>query len=815
MVRVLGQFWQDVRFGTRSLRQSPGFSITAVLSLALGIAATTAMFSVIHGVIIDPFPYSHPETLMSILVQEPAHNLRFSPYTPDQYLDLKERSHVFDSLIASTISDVMLTGTSNPERLRGNFVTPNSFGVLGVKPQVGRYINTADGDAQATPVVVLGYRFWQRHFGGDPAVIGRNLRLNDKVRTVVGVMPPRFMWRGADVYMPVVFQRGQAIESVRYINIMGRQKAGVTAAQAEADLHPIVQELLSRDPAYRGEKFSVQLQNFYETYPSSIQEQLWILFAAVSLLLLIACVNVSNLMLARATTRSREIAIRSSLGAGGFRIMRQLFTESLMIALASAVVGIPLAIGALHAVVATIPPDTIPDEAEISLNVPVLLFTLAIAVATALLFGIAPALQAARTNLTEALRSSGRGLAGGLRDGRLRKILVAAELSLAMVLLIGASLMIRTLVKLQSVDLGFNPESVLSLTIPLPPSHYKTGEERNLFLSNIVEQVQALPGVQQVALNTFVHPFANWGMRVEVPGSDVHQDRPAILSQINHQYPLVLQIPVMEGRALTAQDVAMKRQTAVVNQTFANLYFKGGKAVGRAFKLPELSQPPINLNDISFTVVGVMKDKRNVGLTREIRPEVYVPYTVTGYIEAAIRPMLLITSQVPPLNLVNAVKDRIRKIDPDQPVMEAKTVARLLDEWGFAGPRFSVFLFSVFGVLGLLLSAIGIYGTVNYSVSRQMQSLGVRVALGARRRNILAIVLNEMLMLLFAGVVVGAICSVIASRWLKSLIWGVSALDPMSFLAVTCLLIFAGLIACLRPAWRASTVDPMVALREE
>lgn len=438
-----GHLEQDVRFGIRSLTRSPGFALTAALSLALGIAATTAMFSVIYGIIIDPFPYAHPETLMSIQVREPNHNLVFSPYTPDQYLDIAAHNHIFQALIASTISDVLLTGTVNPERLRGNFVTTNTFQVMGVNPYLGRYIAPADGGATAAPVAVLGYKFWQKHYGGDPNVLGTTLRLNDKVRTIVGVMPPRFMWRGADVYLPIVFHRGAFVEGVHYINVIGRAKPGVTAAEANTDLHPIIQEILSTDPSYRHEQFHVKLYDFYETYPSSIRKQLWILFSAVSILLLIACTNVSNLMLARAGARSREMAVRVSLGAGRLRIVRQLLTESLLLGLASAVLGTVLAFGALYAVVAIIPPGAIPDESKVSLNVPVLLFTLALSLLTAALFGLAPAFQAARTEVAGTLRSTGRGLAGSLSEGRLRKILVAAEVTLAMLLLVGASLVLR------------------------------------------------------------------------------------------------------------------------------------------------------------------------------------------------------------------------------------------------------------------------------------------------------------------------------------------------------------------------------------
>lgn len=809
------QLTQDLRTGAKGLWQSPGFSIAAMLSLALGIGAATVIFSVIYGVVIDPFPYSHPETLMSMAAEDPAHHARFFPYTPDQYLEFQKRNDIFDGLIASTISDVLLTGSGEPERLRGNFVTTNTFEVMGVKPYLGRYITPADGGMPAAPVAVLGYKFWRRHFGGDPHVLGRNLRLNDRVRTIVGVMPPRFMWRGADVYLPITFERGKFIEDVRYINVIGRLKPGVTAAEAETDLHPIFDDILSEDPSYHHQKFHVKLYNFYETYPSSIRTQLWTLFAAVALLLLIACVNVSNLMLARAAARGREMAIRASLGAGRLRIARQLLTESLLIAIGAGVLGVVLAIGGLYVVIAVIPPDTIPDESKVSLNVPVLFFTLGLAVFTAVLFGLAPALQSARTELTETLKASGRTMAGSLREGRLRKILVGAEVALAVMLLVGASLVLRTLLKLEEMNWGFRPAAVLSMQLPLPERRYPTMDARNAYLKSVVERVESLPGVEQVALNTFVHPFANWGMQVEVPGISTEQRQPVILSQINSSYPAIVGLKVKEGRELSAQDVFLERHAVLVNETFARIYFKDGKALGKSIRAPELKGPPVNITDDAFEIVGVVSDLRNVGLQRQTYPEVYIPYTTTGFLESDIHPMLLVTSRIPAQELTKAIEDQIHSIDPDQAIMQVQTVERLLDNEGFAEPKFSVFLFSVFAGLGLLLSAIGIYGVINYSVSRQLPGLGVRIALGATRKHIIALVLRDGARLIGSGLVVGLVASLLTTGLLKSLIWGVSPFDPLSFAAVAVVLAMVGLGACLWPAWRASRVDPMIVLRYE
>jgi predicted permease len=385
-----------------------------------------------------------------------------------------------------------------------------------------------------------------------------------------------------------------------------------------------------------------------------------------------------------------------------------------------------------------------------------------------------------------------------------------------MLLLIGASLVLRTLLKLEDVKLGYDPAAVLSMEIPLPQMHYPTIEARDRFLSNIVERIHSVPAIEQIGMNTFVHPFANWGMRIDVPGSAVHRQRPVIFSQINAHYPAVLHIPLIRGRFFTTKEVELRRHLALVNETLARTYFNdAAAAIGHALRFPELKGEPIKIADDAFTIVGVLADVRNVGLERDIYPEVYVPYTVTGYMEAFIHPTLLITAHVPPQTLAAAITQGIHAVDPEQPVMQVQTVQKLLDDNGFAEPRFSVFLFSVFAALGLTLCVVGIYGVVNYSVSRQMQALGVRLALGADRRNIVSLIFSDALRLILSGVIVGVIVSLVATRWISSLIWGVSPSDPLSFVLVALILLSAGFAACLRPAWRASHIDPMLVLRHE
>src|SRR5438094_3587105 len=471
----------DLKFACRQLLKNPGFTAVAVLTLALGIMATTAMYSVIYAVVLDPFAYKDVDHLMSVKVWNPGEQGYRTYYSTDQFLEIAERSSIFEGVIASTISDVVWTGEGDPQRLRGNYGTPNTFQVMGVPPLLGRTIMPSDGEPAAEPVCVLGYRFWQRQFGGDPNVVGRQLRLNDKARTVVGIMPKRFMWRGADVYLPIVFERGRVVEGVRGVHLLGRLKSGVTGTQAEADLRPIIEDLRKHEPAQFPEKWRVGLLSFKETFPSSIRENLWILFGAVGLLLLIACANVSNLLLSKASARQKEMAVRAALGASRSRLLRQLLTESLILAVAGAVLGVVLAFGGLQAILSLVPPGTIPDESEIALNTPVLFFSLAVSTLASILFGLAPAFHICTRDLANSLRETGRGVAVSIHQAYLRKSLLIAEVALSLMLLVGASLMIRTFLAMRDVHLGFRADRLLAMRVPLSEQRYPDPQRRVAF----------------------------------------------------------------------------------------------------------------------------------------------------------------------------------------------------------------------------------------------------------------------------------------------------------------------------------------------
>ncbi|MCU1263639.1 MAG: hypothetical protein JWO80_6524, partial [Bryobacterales bacterium] len=747
---MLDHLWQDLRFGLRSLRKSPGVTANAIVSLAFGIGATTAIYSVIHAVIFDPFPYRDTKTLASPKVSgsEGRWDWRFN-YSPDEYLEIAEKNRIFEATIASTISDVAWTGQGDPERLRGNYVTTNTFAVLGVAPLAGRTITAADGKPGAEPVAVLSYKFWQRRFAGDRTIVGRTLLLNGRMRTVIGVMPPRFLWRGADVWLPVVYHRGEVVEGIRGVHVLGRLKPDVTGAQAAVDLRPIMEELARRDPKVFPKNWRVGLISFEEAFATTLDKTLWIMLAAVSLLLLTACANVSNLLLARATVREREMAIRLALGASRTRIVRQLLTESVILALVGGVLGALLAAGGVRAIRAILPPGTFPDEARIALNTPVLLFGLTISAVTSVIFGLAPALESVRRNLSDPMKTSGKGMSGTGRAW-LRNVLVGAEVALSLILMVGAMLMIRSEIAIESLDMGFQPAHLLIARIPLSPDRYPDAERRTAFLADALRRIGSVPGVRAAAVNTNIHPFGNRAMPVEVSGETAQDSRPVQVHEVSENYAKAYGSPLLRGRYFSEQDMRAGRHVAVVNEAFVRRYVAGSDPAGRIVRIPRLRDAPYGLVNDSFQVIGTVKNLWNDEPTHDVMPEIFLPYTIRG-----IAQVLVVSTDMPPLSLGPAIRKQIYSIDSAQPVTQMESMPQLMEEGTFARTRFNLFLFSAFAGLGLLLASIGLYGVMSYVVSRQTQEIGVRMALGASRANIAGMVLVNGCRVLMAGIAIG------------------------------------------------------------
>jgi predicted permease len=733
-----------------------------------------------------------------------------STYSIDDFLDITERNHVFEGLVASTWSDVTWTGDGEPRRLRGNHCTMNTFDVMGVPPLLGRTPGPEEARPGAPPVAVLGYRFWQAQFGGDPSVLGRHMTLNGIDRTVIGVMPKRFMWRGADVYLPHVFRRGVVEENVRNVHLLGRLKRGVTASQAEADLRPIIEDLTQRDPGQFPDRWRVRLLPFKETFPSSIRRDLWILFGAVGLLLLIACANVSNLLLSKATGRQREIAVRTALGATRGRVVRQLLAESLLLALLGCVVGIALAYAALRVILALVPPGTIPDEAEIAINMPVLLFTLAVSVLTAAIFGLVPALHASR-DVANPLREAGRGVSGGGR-GRvlMRNALVVMEVALALVLLVAASLMIRTVSAINDVPLGFRPDRLLTMRVPLNEVRYPDPQRRAMFFEELADRVAALPGVSSVGVNSSMHPLGNLGAAIELVGQPAQNTRPVMIHQVNAGYTSAFGIPAVRGRLLVPDDVRTRRHVALVNEAFVRTRLEGRDALGIRFSIPRLRQPPLSMTDATFEIVGVVRDTTNAELTDDVAAEAFIPFTIAGMSDR-----LAVLTSGDPANITRSVVEQVYAIDRNQPVMDVRTLDAVLREAVYAGPRFNLVLFGLFAALGLALAIVGVYGVMSSVVAQQTQELGVRIALGADAGRLSWMVMGRGARLLGAGIAAGLVASAFAARLMATQIRHISAFDPVSFAAVAALLFAAGLQACYWPARRAARVDPMTSLRQE
>ena len=800
----------DIKFAFRQLLKSPGFTVVAVLTLALGVMAATTMYSVIYAVVLDPFPYRQVDRLMSVKVFDPRQRGYRTYYAKDQFLEIAERNSIFEGVIASTISDIFWDGGGEPQRLRGNYGTPNTFQVMGVPPLLGRGFSPTDGDTGAEPVVVLGYRFWQRQFAGDPTILGKQLRLNEKIRTVVGVMPKRFMWRGADVYLPIAFKRGVPSEDVGSVHLLGRLKPGVTIPQAEVDLHPIIEDLKKAHPTAFPENWRVTLLSFKDTFPSDIRESLWILFGAVGLLLLIACTNVSNLLLSKASSRQKEMAVRAALGASRGRLIRQLLTESLILSGVGGLLGAALAYISLHAILGMVPPGRIPDEAEITLNLPVLFFALGISGVCSVVFGLAPALYACSPDLANPLREAGRGIAGNSRQALMRKGLVAAEVALSLVLLVGAGLMIRSFLAMQDNDLGYQSGHLLSMRVPLWEKRYPDPARRNAFFRDALERIRSIPGVTAVGLNTSLHPFGNFSVAVPMAGKPQLDERPVVLHQVNSDYAKAWGISQVSGRFLNDDEVNGRRQMAVVNETFVRTRLEGLSPLGQIVHLTTLTNGNFGLSNDAFQIAGVVKDTLSQNLGAQIQPEVYVPYTLLGDADRLVTRTL-----GDPKSVTRAILDQIHQVDSVQPVSNINTIDAVVRDEIYSGPRFNLALFSAFGAAGLLLAVIGVYGMVSNTVAQQRQELGVRMALGASPQNITKMILRGGLKLVLVGIAIGLVASILAVRVLSSQIGNVSPFDPISFGAVSIVLLLAGLQACLWPAWRAAKTDPMEALRHD
>ncbi len=807
---------QDIRYGMRGLAKNRGFTVVAILTLALGIGSSTALFSVIENVLIEPFPYADSGRLMSLQIVDTE---RSEPggrpvFTGAELVDYMEQNQAFDRAIASSQIDVLYTTGEGTERFQGYLVTPGTYEFFGMPALLGRVMVPADYEPSAPPVFVLRYKTWIARFSGDPGILNRNYVLNGVSRTLVGIMPPRFAWGDADLWIPETPRRG--VDPARgafprFWFLLGHLKPGLSIREAEAGLDVVARRLATVYPRDYPKQFKVRLETLADMVVGRFRTTLFIVLAAVGLLLLIGCGNVANLLLARATGREKEFAVRAALGASRFRIMRQLLVESLLLALAGAAVGAFLAWAGLRALIAVVPPEIIPAEAVVRLNTIVLLFTLAVAVATAVVFGLVPALFVARRDINEPLRDSGKGTTGGFRRGRLRDAVVVLEVALSLTLLVGAGLLMRSFVALREVKLGFDSDHVLVARLPLPQERYQTAEEVAGFYRPLLARLRALPGVVDATETSTLPPFGGIRTDVDVAGRTHAEKWTALFQLCSESYASVLRIPLVQGRVFTEAEVADARKVAVVNQAFANKYVDPQSPVGQRVHIAQLLEFGDKVEDPWFEVVGVAADARNQGLQDPLLPEVWVPYTVTGSGERGI----LVRTAQDPLALLDAVRKEIWATDRNVAVTLTGTLEGFIARFAHAGPRFGFVMMSLFAGIGLVLVTIGVYSVIAYTTARQTQEIGIRIALGAGRNDVLAMIVKMGARLVGLGVLVGLLASLGLARAITSQLFGVSAHDPATLLAVAVLLLVIGLAACWIPARRATRVDPLVALRYE
>ena len=804
---------QDVRYGLRMLRKNPAFTAIAVLALALGIGANSAIFSVVNALLLRPLPYKNPSQL--VVVWENATHLGFPKNTPSpaNFLDWQKQSTVFDGLGAFAEKTFNLTGVGEPERLEGRRVSATLFDLLGVKPIVGRNF-VPEEDKPGTKVALLNESLWRRRFGSDPAVIGRPLALNGESYTVVGVLPnsvrlPAFgNWRD-QVWVPLAFSAEEAAgRGNHFLEVIGRMKPGVALEQARAEMATIMARLAQQYPEHNT-RIGTTVNPLHEEIVGNMKPALLILLGAVAFVLLIACANVANLLLARAAARHKEIALRLALGADRARLTKQLLVESVMLSLLGAVVGLLLAYAGLRVLTRFIPADVAHAE-MITIDASVLIFTLLVALVTGLIFGLAPASQAAHFNINETLKEGGRDSGAGPKGKRLRSALVVAEVAVSFILLIGAGLLINSFMHLRNLDPGFRADHLLTLNVDLSETKYPDNPKRTAFFDEVVRRIQALPGVRSVAVAGNL-PFTYNGDSMPIgvegipdPPPDQHPD--VIYRAIGPGYFSTMGIPLVRGRDFNDQDTLDTNLAVVVSEKTARHYWPNDDPVGKRIKNGSTT------SDAPWrTIIGVVKDVRQNDFIAEPKMQMYFPYR---QLRSLMPNALIVRTGVDPLSLAASVRNAIWAVDKDQTVANIDSMEHIV-AGAVARQRFSMLLLAIFAAVALVLAAVGIYGVMSYSVAQQTREIGIRMALGAQRRDVLKMTVKQGLKLVGFGLLIGLVAAFVLTRVMASLLFGISATDPVTFISISLVLIAVAILANLIPAMRATRVDPMIALRAQ
>lgn len=800
---------QNLSYGIRTLRKNPGFTLTAVLTLALGIGATTAIFSVVNAVF-EPMPYPKPDQL--VMVWSRSRGAKNSVAAGD-FFDWKQRSKSFQSMGTWAGASFNVATIDRPQQVIGSQRTPGFFTMEGLPMMLGREFLPEEGQPGKNHVVILSNRLWRQHFGADQGIIGKDIRMNGEPYTVVGVTPPGIYDRfNSQFWIPLALRPEQITHDSNFSLVMARLKDGVSIEQAQSEMNLIAEQLQSEFPKSNANR-TISVEPLHLNFlTDATRRNLWLLLGSVGFLLLIACVNVANLLLARGTSRQREVAVRAALGASRTRLFVQFLTESLVLAVTGGALGILLAGIILDVISAVMPPvgTMLPSEANIRISIPVLLFTIAVTTVAGLLFGSAPAWQATRLDLNEVLKTGGRtGSYGARRNGR--RALVVTEFALALVLLATGGLALKSFWNLNSVDLGINTDHVLSFSLPVPENRLKGPDQIRAYYSQMLEKIQAIPGINKAAVMTGVPTrgpsFGRAFTIVGQPQLNPSERRASGFQVVTPGYVEALGIRMLKGRSIDDRDTATSPRVAMVNERFTRRFFAGIDPISQRISIEGI--PGRVDTQEEFEIVGVFHNVRGAGM-RDEYSEVVLPFWQRPWPQASI----VVRTDGDPKSVIKSIAAAVGSIDPDLPLASVRTVDEIVSE-SLAIDRFSVVLFTSFGVLGLLLAAVGIYGVMAFTVAQRTQEFGVRMALGAQRSGVVSLVLKEGALLTGAGAVIGLGGAYLVGRAMQSTLYGVGAMESRAFGAVACVLLVAALLACLLPAWRASRVEPMVALRRE
>ena len=811
----MNAFFQDLRYGSRTLWKSPGFTAVAVLTLAVGIGANTAIFSFVDAILLKPLPYANADRIVRVLEKPPGGGR--NGISALNYLDWAHQNTVFSYMAAQTGGAVSLSGVSEPVELRGALVSPHYFDIFGIKAVLGRTFAGDEDQLGKERVAVLSHKLWETQFGSDPAVIGRKIILNGQPHEVIGVLAAGGVFDRAfnQIWRPLAFEPPNLTRNFHWLGSYAILKPGVTLQQAQAQMDGIGAQIAAQYPD-SNKGWGVNVERFADTLVGNdLRRSVWIMMAAVGMVLLIGCANLANLMMGRAASREREVAVRASLGAGRWRLVRQFLTESVLLSLSGGVLGVGLGYAVMAILRLALPPFSLPREVHVTMDAPVLLFSLALSVLTGILFGLAPALQAARPQLAATMKEGGRGSTTGGARRRVRSALVVAEVALAFMLLSGAGLLLRSFQRLMHVDAGFDIANVITAGLPVSSKQFPDPDRLNSHYREIVAAVEALPGVREAALAS-VLPLEGWsyGMPFQIAGQplvDVAHRPACFFKMISPNYFSALGIKLRRGRALSDRDGKGAPPATVVNETFVRRYFKEQDPIGQRILIQEIVPGKTQLGpEIPWQVVGVIADEKIDGLNDDNSPGVYVSNDQSPLYGMT----LIVRTAMDPLTLDHALRDAIHAIDKDQPLTDVRTLEQVRSE-SVANDRLQTRLLAIFAGAAMLLAAIGIYGVISYAVTQRTHEIGIRAALGATTGNLLRLVLTSGMVLAGAGLILGLAGSLLVTRLMSNLLFGVSPRDPITLAATAVLLGCVALLACLIPARRATKVDPVVALRYE